>query len=123
MAQITKKSITHWLLTGLLGLVFVAAGGAKLVGVEQVLLPFVHMNMLAMAKVVGVLEIAGAIGLFVPKFRFLAALGLSGIMVGAIAYHLVLDPEKAALPGIILLMLCGILVWLNRSAFKAKLVS
>ena len=114
MSNVTPKSAATWVLTILLAFVFVAAGGAKLAGVDQVLLPFERLGTPQMAKVVGFLEIAGAIGLFIPKLRLPALAGLAATMIGAIGYHLTLDPEKAALPGIVLLILCITLFFLRR---------
>lgn len=85
-------------------------------GVEQTILPFERMGVPVMAILVGCLEIIGAIMLFVPRLRFLSALGLSVTMVGAIGYHLVLDPDQAVMPAIILFLLCTILSWLRRAA-------
>ncbi len=116
MSNLTFKSASLWGLTGLLALTFVGAGIAKFMGVEQTILPFERMGMPAMALAVGLLEIAGAIALFIPRLRFLAALGLSATMLGAVGYHLILDPEQAALPGIILLVLCSALAWFRRPA-------
>ncbi len=80
-------------------------------GVAQVTLPFERMGVPPMAYVVGLLEIAGAVGLLMSKIRFMAAFGLSTIMVGAIGYHMILDPDKAVIPAIILFILTGFLAW------------
>ncbi|WP_299939501.1 DoxX family protein [uncultured Microbulbifer sp.] len=116
MKKATLKSAVIMGITMLLALTFLAAGLTKFAGVTQVVLPFERLGMPFMAKVIGLLEIAGAIGLLIPRLRHLAALGLSAIMLGAIVYHLTLDPEKAALPGIILLIFCGSLAWIQRPA-------
>lgn len=54
--------------------------------------------------VTGVLEIAGALGLLVPRLCGLAALGLVGVMAGAVATELFIlgDTEGAVLPAILL---------------------
>lgn len=114
MSKFNVKSAATWGLTGLLALAFAAAGAAKLAGVPEVLISFERLGIPAMGPVVGALEIAGAIGLFIPRLRFLALLGLAAIMVGAIGYHLTLDPEKAVLPAIVLFALCGVLAWIKR---------
>jgi len=114
MSKFNVKSVATWGLTILLALAFAAAGAAKLAGVPEVLISFERLGVPAMAPVVGVLEIAGAIGLFIPRLRFLALLGLAAIMVGAIGYHLTLDPEKMVLPAIVLFVLCGVLAWIRR---------
>jgi uncharacterized membrane protein len=47
----------------------------------------------------GTVELAGAIGLLIPRLAGLAALGLIGLMVGAVITHLtVLEPAWALLP-------------------------
>ena len=114
MSKLNFKSVSILGLTGLLALAFIAAGVSKLMGVEQTVLPFERMGMPLMAKIVGLLEIAGAVGLFIPQFRFLAALGLSATMVGAAGYHLTLDPEMAVIPALVLLVLTGALTWVRR---------
>jgi len=116
MSNMNLRTIGAWALTILLALVFAAAGVSKLIGVEQTVLPFERMGIPTLAYLVGALEIAGAIGLFIPRLRFLAALGLSATMAGAVAYHLTLDPERAALPGVILLVLSLALAWIRRPA-------
>jgi uncharacterized membrane protein YphA (DoxX/SURF4 family) len=114
MKNFNTQSIMIWILTILLSLVFVAAGTAKLFSVEQVIVSFQLLGMPSMAIVVGLLEIIGAVALFVPKLRFMAALGLLVIMLGAIGYHLTLDPEKNAVPALVLFVLCAILAWFRR---------
>ncbi|WP_371170040.1 DoxX family protein [Aliiroseovarius sp. 2305UL8-7] len=114
MSKLNIKSASTWGLTGLLAAVFVAAGTSKILGVEQTVLPFERMEIPSMAILVGLLEIAGAIGLFIPRLRFLAALGLSATMVGAAGYHLTLDPEQAVVPALVLLVLTGLLTWIRR---------
>jgi uncharacterized membrane protein YphA (DoxX/SURF4 family) len=54
--------------------------------------------------VTGVLELAGALGLLVPRLCGLAALGLVGVMVGAVATELFVlgDPDGAVLPAVLL---------------------
>ncbi|XVS65596.1 DoxX family protein [Actinosynnema sp. CA-299493] len=54
--------------------------------------------------VTGVLELAGALGLLVPRLCGLAALGLVGVMAGAVVTELVVlgDPAGAVLPAVLL---------------------
>ncbi|HEU5470182.1 MAG TPA: DoxX family protein [Actinophytocola sp.] len=59
----------------------------------------------------GALELAGAIGLLIPPLCGLAALGLVGIMVGAIGTELfLLDNGDAKLP-FLLLILAAVVAW------------
>ncbi|GGM83230.1 hypothetical protein GCM10012275_62320 [Longimycelium tulufanense] len=71
----------------------------------------------------GVLEIAGAVGLLIPRLSGLAALGLSGVMAGAIGTELFLvDKGDAMLPSI-LLVLSAVVAWFRRDTVRALLVS
>lgn len=68
---------------------FVALGGAmKLAGASTEMLAGLGVPAWAV-PVIGVLELAAGIGLMVPRLRFLAAVGLTGIMLGAVGTHLV----------------------------------
>lgn len=50
----------------------------------------------------GVLELAGAVGLVIPFLSGLAALGLTGVMAGAVATELfLLDNGEASLPAML----------------------
>jgi putative oxidoreductase len=61
--------------------------------------------------VIGVLELAGAVGLLVPRLCGLAALGFVGLMAGAVAFTVsALGVAAAALPAV-LLVLVGLLAW------------
>ena len=65
----------------------------------------------------GVIEVGGAIGLFIPATRLYAALMLTMTMIGAAMTHLV-EEEMAAvpIPLIVLLLLLICLVWISRSS-------
>jgi putative oxidoreductase len=65
-----------------------------------------------LALVVGLLELFGAVGLLLPRTAGWAALGLSGLMIGAIGTHVTHgDPIAALLPagmlGLLALVLWG----------------
>jgi putative oxidoreductase len=69
----------------------------------------------------GSLEIAGAIGLLIPRLCGLAALGLAGVMVGAVGTELfLLDNGDAVLPAI-LLVLSLVVAWFRRDTILALL--
>ncbi|WP_367131803.1 DoxX family protein [Saccharothrix sp. HUAS TT1] len=72
--------------------------------------------------VTGVLELAGALGLLVPRLCGLAALGLVGVMAGAVATELVLlnDPDGAVLPAV-LLALAAVVAWFRRDTARQLL--
>lgn len=117
-------NITLWVLQILLAAFFVFAGVNKL---------FVHQQEMVdnFAKIgagtwfryfVGVLELAGGIGLLIPRLSGLAALGLAGVMVGAIFTHLfVLPPAHYALGPAVLVILFGLIAWGRWPQTKALL--
>ena len=100
------------LITGLLSIGFLAAGGMKLIDPEEAAKNFEHFGYAAwFVTVVGSLEVAGAIGLWIPRLSGLAALGLTGLMLGAVVSHLRHDPVNDALPALIMLLLAGFVAW------------
>lgn len=93
-------SVTLWTLQILLGLLFAFAGISKLLALSpEVVTQFARIGAGSWFRdFVGALELAGAIGLLLPRLSGLAALGLAGVMVGAILVHvLVLPPVSLAL--------------------------
>lgn len=78
------KQIVLWVLTVLLAAVFLFAGGFKLLHPDQVRSAFVQFGLPGwLALFIGVCEVFGALGLFIPRLAALAASGLSIIMIGA----------------------------------------
>jgi len=76
------------IITGLLAFIFVLSGGAKLLGLEFELEAFERWGYpLWFMYFTGIVEVAGAIALMIPRLAAVAALGLSGVMVGAVATH------------------------------------
>lgn len=67
----------------------------------------------------GVLEIAGAIGLLIPRLSGLAALGLGGVMIGAVGTELFLLERGSAVLPAILLVLAAIVAWFRRDMVSA----
>ncbi|CAL9412516.1 DoxX family protein [Streptomyces sp. enrichment culture] len=64
---------------------------------------------------IGVLELAGAVALLVPVLQSVAAVALSGLMVGAFVFQLtVFDGENAATP-LILIVPLALIAWARRS--------
>ncbi|RZQ61226.1 DoxX family protein [Amycolatopsis suaedae] len=67
----------------------------------------------------GVLEIAGAIGLLIPRLCGLAALGLTGVMVGAVGTELFLLANGDALLPALLGVVAALIAWLRRDTIRA----
>lgn len=62
----------------------------------------------------GLLEVAGAIGLLIPRYAFHAAGLLAVVMVGAIIAHLTALGTSPAVP-VVLLVLSGTIAWLRKA--------
>ena len=93
---------------------FAGGGTLKLIG---------HPSMIALFDtigagdwlrfVVGVLEVAGAVGLVVPRLSGLAAAGLVGLMVGASVTNIAVLHVSPALP-LVLLVLAAVVAYARR---------
>jgi len=78
------------LLTSLITLIFVASGSAKLLGLEFELDAFERWGYpIGFMYLTGVIEVAGGLVIWVKHFRLITSIGLSCVMIGAIATHLV----------------------------------
>ena len=107
-----------WLLACLLAFVFVDVGYGKLVGQRVYVGEFARIGIGQWFRYfVGVLEVSGSIGAFVPRLRFWAALGLAVLMAGATIVNIaVLSGPYTRLAGltIVLMVLALALAWLRR---------
>ncbi len=107
-------NITLWVVQVLLALFFAFAGVNKLAGFQQeVVDAFIQIGFGQWFRyLTGVLEFAGAMGLLIPRLSGLAALGLAGVMVGAVLTHLfVLPPAALALVPALLGVVFGLITW------------
>jgi uncharacterized membrane protein len=68
--------------------------------------------------VVGALEVAGAVGLLVPRLAGLAALGLAALMAGATVTNLFVIDESPWLP-VGLLLVSAVIAWGRWSRTRA----
>ncbi|HEX2176572.1 MAG TPA: DoxX family protein [Nocardioidaceae bacterium] len=103
-----------WVIQVLLAVFFlVAAAGPKLFGQSVAVEMFDQIGLGQWFRFfVGTLELAGAIGLLVPRLAGLAALGLIGVMVGAVFTQLfVLDDPLLAITPVLLGVVLGLIAW------------
>jgi uncharacterized membrane protein YphA (DoxX/SURF4 family) len=101
--KVSVASIALWALQVLLAAYFVYSG-VSLLG-DDFVGKFDKIGFGQWLRyVTGVLELAGALGLLVPRLCGLAAAGLVGVMAGAVATELVIlgDPAGAVLPAVLL---------------------
>jgi hypothetical protein len=129
-----KSAVLLWTIQGLLALLFLFAGGAKLVMpieamTKQMPLPGLFL------RFIGVAELFGAIGLILPgllRVRVgltpLAAVGLVVIMVGATVINLVTGQVAAALITVVVGLLSAFVAYsrwrlpLHRESSRASMV-
>lgn len=108
------RTITLWILQVTIALAFLAAGGSKLAGTEQMVGVFAKIGLGQWFRyLTGLLELAGAIGLFIPRYAFYAAGLLMLVMAGAIFAHLTVL-GGSPLPPIVLLLLSAAIAYLRK---------
>ena len=105
------RSITLWILSGLVALAFLGAGGAKLTGAAAMVELFDKVGRGQWFRnFTGLLEVAGGIGLLIPRYAFYAAGLLAIVMVGAIIAHVTVLGGSPA-PAAVLFVLSGIITY------------
>jgi len=117
-------NIVLWVVQVLLAAAFIMAGGMKLMTPHDALAAQMNWVNYAPAfapKLIGTLEILGALGLVLPSLLRikplltpLAALGLALLMGGAFATHLVLGEFGMSLPSLVLALLAAFVAWGRR---------
>lgn len=99
----------------LLTLAFVAAGSAKLLGVPMMVETYDTIGLGQWFRyLTGVIEVGGAILLWVPKRQGYGAALLGATMVGAVLSHLFVLGAASALPAIVLGLLSTFVLWSYR---------
>lgn len=110
------KTRVIWGIRILLALAFGAAGVSKLAGVPQMVAIFHAIGFGQWFRYfTGVVEIAGAVMILVPRTAFFGGLWLGGTMLGAVATHLTLI-GGSPVPAIVLGLLCALVVYQLRPA-------
>ena len=94
----SQRSVLR-ILSILLAILFLLAGGGKLSGAAYAVQSFAHFGYPDWFRlVIGVAEIAGAVTLLVPRLAFYSATGLGVVMIGAAYSHLMLGEVVSAVP-------------------------
>jgi uncharacterized membrane protein len=113
-ARATRRrvlTIALWALQALLALMFAMAGLAKVFGDSAMVEMFATIGIGQWFRyLVGALEIAGAIGVLVPRLSGLAALGLVCLMAGAILTNLFVLGTSLLLPAV-LMVVSALVAW------------
>jgi putative oxidoreductase len=115
------RRIGAWTLQGILAAAFLAAGFAKLAGVPFMVDLFEQIGLGQWFRfATGIVEVTGAVALFVPGLASIAALWLGFTMAGAVTAHLfVLHTSPVA--AIVLAVLNAVVVYLRRDELAALL--
>lgn len=120
--------IAYWIVAGLLAIAYVFAGGTKLVRSKEKLeaqgMKWVSGAHPALIKLVGLLELLGAVGLIVPPLvgiavatTVFAAVGLVLVQAVAIGVHMTMRDVRGLPVNIALLALALAAAWLAASVF------
>ena len=110
-----SMNIAGWVVQAILSILFVLASLGKLTSAPGVVDMFRNWGLPdGFHLAIGGLELAGAIGLLVPRLAGYAALGLVAVMLGAAGTHLKAGEGLEVLrPGIFLVALLFV-VWVRR---------
>jgi len=116
---VRAQTVLTWILKSLLALAFLGAAGAKFAGAPMMVQVFDQIGFGQWFRIVTALvELVGALALFVPGLTALAALWLGATMVGAFLAHIFLLHTNPA-GAVVLLSLNAVLVWLRRDELTA----
>jgi len=117
------RQFTIWALTSVAAGMFLFAGALKWIGADIEVQLFAAIGIGQWFRyLTGALEIAGAVGLFVPALAPFAALLLAAVMTGAILTHLFIV-GGSPLPAIVLLLAALTIVWLRKPQISSRRVA
>ena len=113
--RISWKNVVIKILSILLALVFLAAGGSKLTGTEMHVESFESWGYPGrFVYVTGLIEVVGALLLLFPKTRLYGGAIIICVMLGAIVTHVMASEfDRIGAPGV-LLVLAAVVVWAGR---------
>jgi uncharacterized membrane protein YphA (DoxX/SURF4 family) len=113
-APVKGRLIFLWILSSLVALAFLGAGGSKLAGAAAMVGLFDKIGVGQWFRYfTGSLEVAAGIGLLLPRYAFYAAALLALVMVGAIIAHLTVLGSSPAVP-VVLLILVTVVAYLRK---------
>ncbi|MFD5625303.1 DoxX family protein [Streptomyces sp. NPDC127072] len=117
--------VAYWIVAALLAVFYVYAGGKKILQSPDELRPmmgWVDTVPLPLVRLIGVLEVLGALGLLLPPLTGIAvplavaaAAGLVLVQIGGMTLHLSRGEVREIGLNIVLLALAAVAVWLGTS--------
>jgi len=116
MAEASRGlKIALWVVSGLLTALFLFAGFGKVSGNPQAIEGFAKYGYSDGFRLfIGASELSGAVGLWLPKLSFWAAVGLILIMFGAVYTHVTY--AEAPTGALVALALLGFVAWSRRGS-------
>jgi uncharacterized membrane protein YphA (DoxX/SURF4 family) len=118
-ARRSIRGLAPWAVQAVLALQFAAGGMLKISGNPEMVDMFATIGAGQWFRyAVGVLEIAGAIGLLIPRLCGLAALGLAALMTGAVITNIAFLDTSPALPAAFLVV-AALIAWIRRAGITA----
>ncbi len=106
--------VALWVVSALMAALYLFAGGSKLAGAEQAIVSFRNFGYVdAFRLFIGACEVAGAVGLLIPRLASLAAGGLMLIMVGAAYSHM--SVGETPLPPLVPFLFLIVVFWFRRA--------
>ena len=115
MALSRGQTVTSWVLQALLALLFALTSLGKITSAPAVVEMFREWGFPDNFQLlIGVFELAGAIGLLIPRTAGYAALGLIGVMIGAAGTHLTAGEGLQILRPVVFLAPLIVIVALRR---------
>jgi len=114
--------IAPWIPQVVLVVLFLLSGVTALTGAGDAVQTFDEVGVGQWFRyLTGTLEIAGAVGLLIPRLAGVAALGLGGVMLGALATELFVLEDGDPITPLIPLVLAATVAWLRRDRTLALL--
>ncbi|WP_328667498.1 DoxX family protein [Streptomyces sp. NBC_00322] len=115
--------VAYWIVAAPLALFYIYAGGKKLLQDQEQLRPmmgWVDSVPMPLVKLIGALEVLGALGLLLPPLTGItawlavaAAVGLVLVQIGGMTLHLSRGEVRETGLNIVLLVLAAVSVWLG----------
>jgi uncharacterized membrane protein YphA (DoxX/SURF4 family) len=113
--------VVLWVLQVLGAVSFALAGSQKLAGAPAMVALFAAIGLGQWFRLLtGTLEILGAVALLIPRLRALGALGLAGVMIGALITNFALDINP--LPALAELTIVAVVAWGRRDELTTSRV-
>jgi uncharacterized membrane protein YphA (DoxX/SURF4 family) len=118
MRRVRPGSVALWVVQVVLAVGFLQTGLMKLSGSPIMVDLFAGIGAGQWFRyVVGALELAGGVGLLIPRLCGPAALGLTGVMTGAVLTTVFVLGESPAVP-LVYLLIAATIAWFRRSAIR-----